>query len=248
MEKRQEGFTLLELVVSLTLLSLVVGIVFAGFRSGLDAWKRSDVVTVEAQRLRAVTDLVKKQVGSIFPLTVVEGPGGYTPESLVSEEERALAAFASQETGLPYLRGTSSTMDFATVAPLKWNKNAGLLLASYRQEDDAWVAVEKPYYGSSFLKEGRLEALQGDRIVLLRDLASLKFAYYRRPTETEPAGWVEEWDASVSRSFPCAIAMEFQFRTKEGGPGKTGHLVVAVHAQPVPQGRMAQRNIFGGIF
>ncbi|HOO91604.1 MAG TPA: prepilin-type N-terminal cleavage/methylation domain-containing protein, partial [Syntrophales bacterium] len=66
------GFTLLELLISLTILSLVTVLIFGAFRMGIRAWEKGERNIDGRQRERIVLDLIKRQLSSI-PVDVVKG-------------------------------------------------------------------------------------------------------------------------------------------------------------------------------
>lgn len=62
------GFTLLEIIVSMTILALVTGICYAAFHLGIRAVSKGEVAVVTAQRLRVATDVMIRQVKSASSL------------------------------------------------------------------------------------------------------------------------------------------------------------------------------------
>jgi prepilin-type N-terminal cleavage/methylation domain-containing protein len=58
------GFTLIEVLISITLLALVAGICYAAFHLGIRAVGKGEMAVVPAQRLRAATDVLIHQVKS----------------------------------------------------------------------------------------------------------------------------------------------------------------------------------------
>lgn len=61
------GFTLLELILSMTILSLVTLIIGSGFRLGLQAWEKGETETLETQKLRALTGVFSQALKSAYP-------------------------------------------------------------------------------------------------------------------------------------------------------------------------------------
>ena len=59
------GFTLLELLISLTILAVIVVIVFGALRVGVRAWEKGEKDIDARQRHRIVLDLFKRQLTSI---------------------------------------------------------------------------------------------------------------------------------------------------------------------------------------
>jgi general secretion pathway protein J len=61
------GFTLLEVILSLTILSLVTLVIGGAFRLGLDAWEKGDKEIQSTQKLRALSGLISQNLKSAFP-------------------------------------------------------------------------------------------------------------------------------------------------------------------------------------
>ena len=58
------GFTLLELLISLTIVALIVVIIFGALRIGIRAWEKGEKDVDVRQRQRIVLDLIKRQLAS----------------------------------------------------------------------------------------------------------------------------------------------------------------------------------------
>lgn len=63
----QTGFTLIELILALLILSMIALIIGGVFRLGIDAWERGEEETVETQRLRALSGLIYQNLKSAYP-------------------------------------------------------------------------------------------------------------------------------------------------------------------------------------
>lgn len=63
----REGFTLLELIVSITILSLVTLLIGSGFRLAMDSWDKGEAETEWTQRLRVLSGLLSQQIKSAYP-------------------------------------------------------------------------------------------------------------------------------------------------------------------------------------
>lgn len=61
------GFTLLELLLSLTITAVILVIIFGTFRVGVRAWEKGEQDVARQQRLRSVLQLLYKQVASATP-------------------------------------------------------------------------------------------------------------------------------------------------------------------------------------
>jgi general secretion pathway protein J len=64
---RDAGFTLLELLIAMTLLALLSLVLFSGFRFGTRAWDRAESSTAGAGELRRAQDAIAETLGRAYP-------------------------------------------------------------------------------------------------------------------------------------------------------------------------------------
>ena len=65
-----QGFTLLELIIALTILTLVTLIVASGLRIAIKAWDKGEFETEETQRLRILSGMFSYQLKSAYPYKI----------------------------------------------------------------------------------------------------------------------------------------------------------------------------------
>lgn len=65
--KNRIGFTLLEVIVAIAILSMVALIIGSGFRLGVKAWEKGEAKTQETQRLRVLSGLILQGLKSAYP-------------------------------------------------------------------------------------------------------------------------------------------------------------------------------------
>jgi general secretion pathway protein J len=86
----EAGFTLLELLVTLSLLGLLTMVMFGGMRFGVQVWARTGTDLTEANAARKAEELIKSDLTRAYPL--------YS-----SSETKASVAFEGQEHRIAYL-------------------------------------------------------------------------------------------------------------------------------------------------
>ncbi len=64
---QRNGFTLLELIISITILSMVILLISSGYRLALNAWEKGENETAETQKLRILSTLLSQQLKSAYP-------------------------------------------------------------------------------------------------------------------------------------------------------------------------------------
>jgi prepilin-type N-terminal cleavage/methylation domain-containing protein len=174
------GFTLLEVIIAMTVLALVAGICYAAFHLGVRAVERGSVAVVTEQRLRMATDVMIRQVKS----TVAQ-------PALVDEDS------------FPYFVGTATTMSFVTSAGQL--SGGGRARVTYRFESDPprLTLEESPHFTADSLGSGSPDADEPHATVLLDGFTSLTFKYlYDDGSETE---WKGSWDSFSEEMLPAAV-------------------------------------------
>ncbi|MBI4844593.1 MAG: prepilin-type N-terminal cleavage/methylation domain-containing protein [Nitrospirae bacterium] len=61
------GFTILEIVVAMTIMSIITVIVGSVFRLAVNAWEKGDSETGETQKLRILSGFISQQIKSAYP-------------------------------------------------------------------------------------------------------------------------------------------------------------------------------------
>jgi prepilin-type N-terminal cleavage/methylation domain-containing protein len=161
--RSERGFTLLELLISMTLFLLIVvilgGALRLGFRSIGAAEKKLDLL----ERFRTSVRIINTQLQSSAPLTYDEdGARKY------------------------YFKGDATNLQFATPQSV-WGGENGCVIVSYRlQTTDkgrlALIASER--------LSGREEVQE---VKLFDDLKALSFSYFSREGTEEEGKWTDEW-------------------------------------------------------
>ncbi len=62
------GFTLLELLVAITIFSLVIAVLYAGYRLGIRSWESGERTHAAVSELRLAGSFVRRHVAQAFPL------------------------------------------------------------------------------------------------------------------------------------------------------------------------------------
>jgi prepilin-type N-terminal cleavage/methylation domain-containing protein len=154
--RAQAGFTLLEVVLAMTLLAMVTGMVYAAFHLGVRTVEKGQAAVVSAQRARAASDVLRRQVKSMFPYPCV-----------VEEGEDPVPFFE--------LRDNPPMMEFVTAAGL--NGGGGLEFVRYEVQQDPprLVLTAIPMAGFEESKCGSINTDGASRAVLLDGFRSLEF-------------------------------------------------------------------------
>jgi general secretion pathway protein J len=224
----EQGFTLLEIVIAVTLVALMAVALWSVFRISLTSWTRGSEFIDAHQRHRSVLDLVNRQMASTFgpiaPIDLQTGGAIY-----------------------PIFVGKSDSVQFVSLSSLRFMDNPGLTLVSYdvvRGDQGTYTLVEREeqYRGLDPSRESIFD--RNDEIVtpIFENLISFSFEYFDSGSNQRPAGWVSEWSGREAGRLPEAISMTMVLRDASGGQ-LNRHMVVPIMARHVDP-RLAFVNPF----
>jgi prepilin-type N-terminal cleavage/methylation domain-containing protein len=176
--RSRKGFTLLELILSITILSLVALIIGSGFRLGLQAWERGNKELHSTQRLRALSGLMLQDLKSVYP---------YKMEI----DDDKVILFEGEENSILFV----STLGNSSQGGLKWVK--------YSYDDDD----RSLSYSEGILPDKEvLETVSDDRRseIVDDDMVKMSFEYY----SSEEEDWSDTWDIGEEMPLAVRIHME----------------------------------------
>jgi prepilin-type N-terminal cleavage/methylation domain-containing protein len=214
----ERGFTLLEMLVAVTLVALMAIGLWAAFRISINSWIRGTEFIDRNQRSRSILDLVKKQIASTY----------------------GLLAPVELETGgalYPVFTGIDTSVQFISLNSLRFQDNPGLTLVSYdlvrdpQGEGYALVEREQPYLGLDPSRETAFNDQDEQVITIFDDLTSFTFEYFDPGTADRPSRWVTEWNSREMGKMPVAVSMTMVSRDSKGGLFNR-HLVIPIVAKP----------------
>ena len=237
------GFTLIEFLIAATLLTLMGAVVFGSLRVALNSYTKSqDILDAEGKR-RALENLVRRQLGSLYPLMPLLNVGGLAVETLeevsMPGTSREINPMQSQS---PLFYGSSTVIVFVTVAPFDMLRKPGLTVVRYGQAEDEWGnryfgAMENRYTGPESFYE-MIEVPQGKPIPIIENVDDLAFEYYLFDQQSGFGEWYQEWSALGVLGTPNAIRIT---------AGKI-QIVVAINAtgSSVGNSQQVSKVLFGG--
>jgi len=203
---RCQGFTLLELLIALSIVGALLAIAFGGLRVALGAWGRGEDRAEFNQHARGITQIVARAVGAAYPY---RGPLGEAPERrLLFNGEEARIQFVTRAAPLV---GDVPAAFTAVVIAVETDIQGGRALV-VRQRI---LPNREPFTRAE---------------VVLRDPAiqGLELSYLR------PEGaWVDTWDAEAERALPAGVRIKLA--TAQGGRlAPLPSLTVSLRSVPTP--------------
>jgi general secretion pathway protein J len=196
MRKKDKGFTLLEVIVTMTILALILLMISGAFRLGLSAWDRGEQAREEYQRQRTATQLIMRQVKSMVPYKI--------------KTQKAEGDYLAFE-------GKGTSLKFVSTLSLKASRPNGLVFAIYEfkeggQEGGRLVAYEKRVVNKDFFEEGPREE---EGVTVLEGLSDVRFEYFREEDaeKTRAEAWLDGWSAKEEKELPAALRVKITFKS-----------------------------------
>lgn len=183
---RVAGFTLVELLLAITLMSILLGLTYTGLRAATRSSQRGEIMLAAGGEMRASHQFVRRQLNQMLPLAFDVSDG----------VDEARIVFVGDARSIQY------------VAPMPGYLGSGgpqVQLIELISGDDGILQF------SHALLQGYEEERLFDRdpVVLLENVKSGGFEFLGLDEEGEPADWVSSWDEP--ELLPVAVRLNVEF-------------------------------------
>ncbi len=186
------GFTLLELLISLTIVGVVLVIIFGALRIGSRAWEKGEADVEAQQREKVVLALIKRQISSFCAREI--GREDEDPY-LFKGDERSMS-FMSRMPAVPAIRSGMVYVKYS-INPTNEGKN----------ELDLYEQDVLSVHSKGILEESD----EAEFHVLIPDAYHMEFEYLKRPEKGDASPeWQAIWDPASDTGFPLAVRITFQ--------------------------------------
>jgi general secretion pathway protein J len=193
------GFTLLEVIVTLTILGFIVLMVSGTFRLGLSSWEKGDAIKEEYQKIRMTSQLVSRQMKSLVPYKI--------------KTEQADGNYLAFD-------GKAHSLRFVSALSLKAQRPEGFVYVVYQFRDDGekkgrLVLYEQRALNRDFFED---DLKEDSALTLFEGISQIRFEYFREADEekSQTEEWVEEWNAKEVKTLPRAVRMTVTYRNEKG--------------------------------
>lgn len=182
------GFTLLELLIAITLLGFILALLFGGMQLGARSWDAGELRSGHTAHLALVQGFLRRELNQAYP---------YRWKKKVDTE----LAFA----------GESNRLRF--VAPIAARLGPGglyLLSIELAASDDGGQLIMKrviPEHDTGDFKA--LDDAEAEKDVLADKVESVTFAYFGAETKEAEPQWLDKWDNPKVLPYLIRIRVKF---------------------------------------
>lgn len=201
------GFTLLELILAITLTAMMVTLIAGGFRIGLDAWEKAEAGIAQQQRTRVVAQRIQRNLASAVPDTLEMAEQHDLP---VGGDEKKLTLFSNYAIGAKHSAPPVYTRYRIDTDP--------------DDRDGLRLVVSELSWSQGWMDEKVRE--DAPEITLLQGVDKISFAYLK-PEDDGPS-WTDEWQPEDLKPWmPIAVKITFHKTATDEEPWE---IIATAHA------------------
>jgi general secretion pathway protein J len=201
--RHSRGFTLLEVLIAISIVGALLVIAFGGMRVAMAAWRQGETRVEAHQHIRAVAYTLTRALGAAYPYRATKG---VAPEAVVlfDATDKKLE-FVTQSPPLPL----QAPIAFTAVG-----------IALEEGDEPGLVIRERAMPNRDPFTEGT---------VVMRDpsVTSLAFSFLN-----EDGNWVDSWNGQDAKTIPQAVQLRLGV-TLNGRPQTMPPMTVTLRAAPV---------------
>jgi len=161
------GFTLIEVMIAMTLLSLMVALLFGSLKTSAESWNKGETKIAEVNEKAVVYQFFKRHLPSIRPLW-----------DDFSDEERQFS-----------FQGEQHKLQFVSVFPASAGRKGFQLFEIVFDDNEGQVKVLlTPFYPA--VDEQQWEE---EKVVLLDNVEEFKISYFGMESMDSEGMWADSW-------------------------------------------------------
>lgn len=186
--RHSAGFTLVELLLAITLMSILLGLTYTGLRAASQSSQRGERILAAVGELRASHQFIRRQLNQMLPLSFAE-----------TDDLQALRIV---------FEGDAQRIRF--VAPMPGYLGTGgpqVQMVEVVNGDDDELLVQFSHALLQGFTEDRL--YDRDPVILLEGVSSAGFEFLGRDEEGELTGWTTYWEQQDM--LPVAVRLDLEF-------------------------------------
>ena len=169
--RSSRGFTLIEMLIAMTLLGIMVVLLFSSLKIAAESWNAGEAKIVEVNKKAVVYQFFKRHLTTIRPLfDPVLSQGGDV-----------------DQLPQPAFQGQSQRLRFVAALPVSAARKGLQVfeIAADSREPSTLLVALSPYQ--------QTEPSQPEQVVLLEHIKAFSFSYFGKKEEGGASAWLDEW-------------------------------------------------------
>ena len=205
---KEYGFTLLELIVTLTILTILIVLAFGAFHLGIKAWETGDERMDFFYRMKYLVDVMGKEIGSGYPYYFRQD----------NEEEDKILAFEGQPDLISFISAAKNSDRSFQAGELR--------KVSFYFEEDKKLLIMTEEIILSYQPFNKTNKKKIRSVILSKDVSDLKFRYYipknSADRDIEDDGeWISNFSSNKkdinNETLPRAVEVTIVIQTQKKG-------------------------------
>lgn len=168
---RQYGFTLIEVLIAMALLSIMVVLLFGSLRICAQSWEQGESKIAEVNEVAVVYNFFQRHLASAIPLW----------DDFTQKEERKFS-----------FQGKKQSLQFVSTFPASAGRSGMQLFSIQQQQEDGEQVVKVTL--TPFFPTAEGEQWQQEEVVLLRHVRDFSLSYFGVAVDNGGENsWQDEW-------------------------------------------------------
>jgi len=182
--KKHTGFTLIEVIIAMTLLSLILVLLFSTIFTANKSWQSTERKIAHNDETRIVAQFIQRQVTQMTPL-------------LWFDNKKRKLIFS----------GKNNEISFTTTLPAH-RGGGGVQLVTLKINNTDDMNHLDLYYSHASGDVFPIENDNFEQVTLLEDIEDIEFAYFGREKADQTPQWQDEWQND--QFLPLLISIKIQ--------------------------------------
>ncbi len=196
-----KGFTLIEVLIAMTLLSIMVVLLFTSLKICADSWEKGESKITDVNEVAVVYNFFQRHLSVAKPLW-----------NDLSAEEKTFS-----------FQGKAQSLQFVSAFPASADRSGLQLFSIHLQEEDSGQQVVVTVVPFFPVAEG--EEWHEEEVTLIKQVSDFKLAYFGTDSNGSDAVWQNEW--ANKEIQPQLVKINIQLENKIYWPEMIIELKVA---------------------
>lgn len=198
------GFTLIEVLIAMTLLSIMVVLLFSSLRICAKSWEQGENKIAEVNEVAVVYNFFQRHLSSAIPVwndfsakdgmnaaSQTRSGAAIARDGVNAASQSGTGAATGKEGKLFSFQGKKQSLQFVSVFPASAGRTGMQLFSIQPQEQDGEQVINVTLTPFFPVTEG--EEWQQEEVVLLRRVSDFVLTYFGAVDNGGESSWQDEW-------------------------------------------------------